>query len=387
MPVAAKVTERMFGSMPDGTPVRLFTLTNASGMEVQAITYGLILVSITVPDRQGPLDDVVIGHDNLEDYLTKSRFFGAVVGRYGNRIAGGHVSIDGNAYQLTLNNGPNHLHGGMKGFDKVVWDAEVTSDSRGPSVVFTHTSPDGHEGYPGTLAARVAYTLTDGNELIVDYSATTDQPTIVNMTQHSYFNLAGDGSGDILGHRLTLHADRYTPVDATQIPTGELAPVEGTPFDFRRETRDWRAHRLRLSAAQDEWRLRPQLRAVTKWRRPRARGANRRACDRPDDGGGDDRARACSSTRATSSTGRCPAKAATSTARAAGSASRRSIFPIHPTSHTFRRPCFALARSTSRRRCSSSACRRSSSGTLGASGLSASDFTVLDRTGDKLRAP
>jgi aldose 1-epimerase len=236
VPVAASVTERMFGSMPDGTRVRLFTLTNAHGIEVQAITYGLILVSISVPDRQGHLGDVVIGHDNLEDYFTKSRFFGAVVGRYGNRIAGGQVSIDGTAYQLTLNNGPNHLHGGMKGFDKVVWDAEVTSDSRGPSVVFTHTSPDGHEGYPGTLVARVAYTLTDGNELIVEYSATTDRPTIVNMTQHSYFNLAGVGSGDILGHRLTLHADRYTPVDATQIPTGELAPVEGTPLDFRRET-------------------------------------------------------------------------------------------------------------------------------------------------------
>ena len=161
MPVAAKVTEAAFGSMPDGTPVRLFTLTNAAGMEVQAITYGVILVSIKVPDRQGQLDDIVIGHDNLEGYLTKSRFFGAVVGRYGNRIAGGHVAIDGRTYQLTLNNGPNHLHGGAKGFDKIVWNAEVANDPRGASVVFTHTSPDGHEGYPGTLAARVAYTVTD----------------------------------------------------------------------------------------------------------------------------------------------------------------------------------------------------------------------------------
>ena len=237
MPVAASVTEGMFGSMPDGTPVRLFTLTNAHGMEVQAITYGLILVSIRVPDRHGRFDDVVIGHDNLEDYFTKSRFFGAVVGRYGNRIAGGHVSIDGRTYQLTLNNGPNHLHGGTEGIRQGRLGRrgrELTHADRRSS--FTHTSPDGHEGYPGTLAARVAYTLTDGNELIVEYSATTDQPTIVNMTQHSYFNLAGVGSGDILGHRLTLHADRYTPVDATQIPTGELAPVEGTPLDFRRET-------------------------------------------------------------------------------------------------------------------------------------------------------
>ena len=235
VPVAANVTEAPFGTMPDGTPVRLFTLTNAAGMEVRATTYGVILVSIRVPDRQGKLDDIVIGHDNLEGYLTKSRYFGAVVGRYGNRIAGGHVEIDGRTYHLTLNNGPNHLHGGVKGFDKTVWNAEIANDSRGPSVVFTHTSPDGHEGYPGTLAARVAYTVTDQNELIVEYSATTDQPTVVNVTQHSYFNLSGVGSGDVLGHRLTLHADSYTPVDANQIPTGEIASVEGTPLDFRRE--------------------------------------------------------------------------------------------------------------------------------------------------------
>ena len=256
MPVAGSVTETAFGSLPDGTPVRLFTLTNASGMEVQAITYGIIVTSIRVPDRHGRLDDVVIGHDNLEGYLTKSRYFGAVVGRYGNRIAGGRVSIDGHEYRLTLNNGPNHLHGGPKGFDKTVWDAEIRNDPRGPSVAFTHTSPDGHEGYPGTLAARVVYTVTDRNELIIEYSATTDKPTIVNFTQHSYFNLAGDGSGDILGHRLTLHADRYTPVDANQIPTGELAPVEGTPFDFQRETAigdriDADHPQLKLSAGYD----------------------------------------------------------------------------------------------------------------------------------------
>lgn len=236
MAAAVKVTESAFGSMPDGTPVRLFTLVNAKGMEVQAINYGVIIPSITVPDRNGRFDDVVIGHDNLEGYLTKSRFFGAVAGRYANRIAGGHLVIDGHEYSLTLNNGPNHLHGGAKGFDKVVWSAEVRSDPRGPSVAFTHTTPDGHEGYPGTLAASVVYTLTDSNELIVEYSATTDRPTIVNMTQHSYFNLAGDGSGDITGHKLTLNAGRYTPVDGNQIPTGELAPVDGTPFDFRRET-------------------------------------------------------------------------------------------------------------------------------------------------------
>ena len=169
MPVAANVTEASFGTMPDGTPVRLFTLTSANGMEVRATTYGVTLVSIRVPDCHGKLDDIVIGHDSLEGYLTMSRYFGAVVGRYGNRIAGGHVGIDGRTYHLTLKNGPNHLHGGVKGFDKTVWNAEISSDPRGPSVVFTHTSPDGHEGYPGTLAARVAYTVTDQNELIVEY--------------------------------------------------------------------------------------------------------------------------------------------------------------------------------------------------------------------------
>ncbi len=256
VPVAANVTEASFGTMPDGTPVRLFALTNAAGMEVRATTYGVILVSVRVPDRHGKLDDIVIGHDNLEGYLTKSRYFGAVVGRYGNRISGGHVEIDGRTYQLTLNNGPNHLHGGVKGFDKTVWNAEIANDSRGPSVVFTHTSPDGHEGYPGTVAARIAYTVTDQNELIIEYSATTDKPTVLNITQHSYFNLSGVGSGDVLGHRLTLHADKYTPVDATQIPTGEIAPVEGTPFDFRRETAigeriDGDSPQLKMSAGYD----------------------------------------------------------------------------------------------------------------------------------------
>jgi aldose 1-epimerase len=223
--------------LPDGTPVRLFTLTNANGMEVRAITYGLIIVSLKVPDRNGRLGDVVVGHETLAGYLTKSRFFGAVVGRYGNRIGNGRFSLEGHSYQLPQNNGSNHLHGGVKGFDKIVWEATITRDPRGPSVVFTHTSPDGNEGYPGTLATRITYTLTEQNELVVDYHATTDKPTIVNLTQHSYFNLAGEGSRDILDHRLTLRADRYTPVDASMIPTGELAPVDGTPFDFRRETR------------------------------------------------------------------------------------------------------------------------------------------------------
>jgi aldose 1-epimerase len=234
--VAPGVKEASFGTMSDGTAVKIFTLTNASGMEVRVLTYGAIVVSIKVPDRSGGLDDVVVGHDALEGYLTRSRFFGALVGRYGNRIGGAQFTLDGRTYALAKNNGPNHLHGGVKGFDKVVWHGAVKEDSRGPAVVFSRTSPDGEEGYPGTLDVSVTYVLTPANALTIEYQAKTDKTTHVNLTNHSYFNLAGDGSGDVLGHLLTLNADRYTPVDAGQIPTGELAPVEGTPLDFRKET-------------------------------------------------------------------------------------------------------------------------------------------------------
>ncbi len=230
------VVEGTFGTMPDGTSVKLFTLTNAAGAEVRTITYGAILVSIKVADRDGRLGDVVIGHDSLDGYLTRSRFFGALVGRYGNRIGGAQFTLDGHTYTLAKNNGANHLHGGVKGFDKVIWQGSVNKDSRGPSVSFTRTSPDGEEGYPGALAARVTYTLTDKNQLILDYHATTAKPTIVNLTNHSYFNLAGEGTGDVLAHRVTIDADSFTPVDAGQIPTGALAPVAGTPFDFTKET-------------------------------------------------------------------------------------------------------------------------------------------------------
>jgi aldose 1-epimerase len=222
--------------MPDGTPITIYTLTNAAGAEVRAITYGAILVSVKVPDRSGTFADVVIGHDSLEGYLNRSRFFGALVGRYGNRIGGAQFTLDGRTYTLAKNNGANHLHGGVKGFDKQVWHGAVTKDARGPSITLTRTSPDGEEGYPGTLVVSVTYTVSEKNELIVDYRATTDKPTHVNLTNHSYFNLAGEGSGDILAHRVTIDADHYTPGDAGQIPTGELAPVAGTPFDFRKET-------------------------------------------------------------------------------------------------------------------------------------------------------
>ena len=230
------MTVAPFGRMPDGKAVEVYTLTNARGMVVRAITYGAIIQAIRVPDRSGRLNDVTLGYDSLPGYLTSSPYFGAVVGRYANRIARGRFTLEGRTYRLATNNGPNHLHGGMKGFDKVVWTA--TSFQRGDTagVRFEHTSPSGDEGYPGDLRVRVSYALTSENELVVEYRATTDRPTPLNLSQHSYFNLAGEGQGDILHEVLTIHADRYTPVDSTLIPTGELAPVAGTPLDFRAPT-------------------------------------------------------------------------------------------------------------------------------------------------------
>jgi aldose 1-epimerase len=232
--VSRTTTKVMF----QGTPVEMVTLKNKNGMEVQAISYGGIITSLKVPDRKGTFADVVLGFDQSNQYFADPPppFFGAIVGRYGNRIANGQFVLDSKTYPLAKNNGPNHLHGGNKGFDKVLWKVETKETPQGSAVIFTRTSPDGEEGYPGNLATRVTYTLTETNQLIVDYHATTDKPTVVNLTQHSYFNLAGEGSGDILGHQLMLNAARYTPVDATLIPTGELAPVAGTPFDFRQPT-------------------------------------------------------------------------------------------------------------------------------------------------------
>lgn len=229
----ASVRTTPFGTTPDGQAVELITLTNGHGVEVRAMSYGGIIVSLKVPDRNGALGDVVLGYDDLDGYLGETPYFGALIGRYGNRIGGSRFSLDGTAYQLEDNDGPNSLHGGVQGFDKHVWNAVAVATDNSASARFTRTSPDGEGGYPGALSVQVTYTLTGDNELVVDYHATTDRATPVNLTQHSYFNLAGDGSGDILGHRLTLNASRYTPVDETLIPTGELAPVEGTPFDFR----------------------------------------------------------------------------------------------------------------------------------------------------------
>ncbi len=232
----ADVTRAHFGVTQQGEAVDVITLTNARGLELRAITYGGIIVSLRTPDRHGNLADVVLGYDDLDGYLGDSPYFGAIVGRYGNRIANGRFALDGEAYQLATNNEPNHLHGGLRGFDKVVWSAELLESDDGVGVIFTHVSADGDEGYPGTLSVQVTYTLTDQNELILDYFATTDKATPINLTQHTYLNLAGNGSGDVLGHQLRINAENFTPVDETLIPTGELASVNGTPFDFTTST-------------------------------------------------------------------------------------------------------------------------------------------------------
>jgi aldose 1-epimerase len=231
--VTREVHRVPFGTTADGKPVELFTLTNARGVEVRLTNYGGIITSLKTPDRSGRFDDIVLGYDSLNGYLHNSPYFGAIVGRYGNRIAKGRFTLDGTTYRLAVNNGPNSLHGGIRGFDKVVWTAEPFRSNGIEGVVLEYTSADGEEGYPGTLRARVTYTLTDDNRLIVDYQATSDKPTPVNLTQHSYWNLAGDGSRDILAHVLTINADSMTPVDTTLIPTGEISTVAGTPFDFR----------------------------------------------------------------------------------------------------------------------------------------------------------
>ena len=228
------VTREAFGNV-SGTPVEVFTLTNARGIEIRAMTYGAIITSIKTPDRKGVMADITLGFDNLQAYLGEHPYFGAVVGRYGNRIGLARFSLNGQTYELAANNGPNHLHGGVRGFDKYVWAAELIAGVTG--VAFTRVSPDGEERYPGTLKVRVSYVLTDANDLEIEYQATTDKATPVNLTQHTYFNLAGQGAGTILDHELTINADRFTPVGDSLIPTGVLAPVEGTPMDFRRPTK------------------------------------------------------------------------------------------------------------------------------------------------------
>ena len=253
-----KIIRKPFGQAPDGTPVELYILSNTGGdrgeirtqgrtavdgrsygpggpaIEAAICTYGGIVVWLKVPDRNGKMGDVVLGYDDLAGYLKESPYFGALIGRYGNRIAKGKFVLDGKQYTLAINNGPNALHGGLKGFDKVVWQASMLNSSAGPSLQLRYTSKDGEEGYPGNLTVTAVYTLTDDNALRLDYTATTDKDTVVNLTQHSYFNLAG--KGNILNHEVMIPADKFTPVDSTLIPNGELQPVAGTPFDFRKPT-------------------------------------------------------------------------------------------------------------------------------------------------------
>ena len=236
MSKSGSLKKTSFGKTPEGRQVDLYTFTNKNGVEVAITNFGGIIVSIKVPDRNGKVADVVLGYDSLDGYVNDKSYFGALVGRYGNRIAHGQFTLDGVTYKLAKNNGENSLHGGTKGFNKAVWDAKEVASKDGPSLQLNYLSKDGEEGYPGNLKVQVVYTLTDANQLRIDYSATTDKKTVLNMTNHSYFNLAGQGTGDILGHELMIQADRFTPVDAGLIPAGELRSVEGTPFDFRKKT-------------------------------------------------------------------------------------------------------------------------------------------------------
>ncbi len=230
--------EEPFGAIPaekgkkGPTRITAYTLTNRNGMKVKCMTYGAIITEIHVPDKEGKLADVALGFSNLEGYLKGHPFFGSNAGRSANRIAKGKFTLDGKEYTLATNNGPNHLHGGNKGFDKKVWQAEPFLAVTGPGVKFTGTSPDTEEGYPGSLSVTISYTLTDSNEIVIDYRATTDKPTLCNLAHHSYFNLAGHNSGDVLGHEVQIFAKNYTPADDTLIPTGKIEPVAGTPFDF-----------------------------------------------------------------------------------------------------------------------------------------------------------
>jgi aldose 1-epimerase len=227
------ITKASFGKTKDGQSVDLYTLRNTKGMETKITNYGGIVVTLTAPDRDHKFADVALGYNDLESYMNPPfPYFGAIIGRYGNRIAKGRFTLNDHEYKLAVNNGENHLHGGLKGFDKVVWTAKQKTTSDGPALVLSYLSKDGEEGYPGNLRVTVTYTLTNNNELKIDYSATTDKDTVTNLTHHSYFNLAGEGNGDILNHMVVLKASRFVPTDAGSIPTGELKNVAGTPFDF-----------------------------------------------------------------------------------------------------------------------------------------------------------
>ena len=234
---SSSITKAAFGTTSNGQPVEIYTLRNSRGAEARIMTYGGIVQSLSLPDKRGGLVDVVLGYDHLQGYLDKNPYFGALIGRYANRIRGGQFTLEGQTYTLATNNGPNSLHGGRVGFDKVVWQvvaAEVRP--RGPELELSYLSKDGEEGFPGNLKVKARYVLTENNELQLSFTVTTDKPTVVNLSHHSYFNLAGQGNGDILDHTLYINSDQITPVDSTQIPTGEFADVTCTPFDFRTPT-------------------------------------------------------------------------------------------------------------------------------------------------------
>ena len=228
-----RIERKAWGTSPEGQAVELFTLSREGAPTVAVTSRGAYIVSILAPDREGKTVDVVLGYADSEGYVGDTGYLGAVVGRYANRIARGAFTLDGESYTLARNNGPNHLHGGPEGFHRKVWSVRVVPGAQGDALELTCVSPDGEEGYPGTLTATVVYSLTADGGLRLDYSATTDAPTVLNLTNHAYFNLAGEGSGDVLGHEMQIEADAFTPVDETLIPTGELRPVEGTPLDFR----------------------------------------------------------------------------------------------------------------------------------------------------------
>lgn len=231
-----QISQTSYGTTEDGTAVDLFTLVNDNGIEMKVTNYGGIITELKVPDKNGEMGDVVLGYDNLDDYIESNPYFGALVGRYGNRIAKGKFTLDGQEYSLVQNNGVNHLHGGTVGFDKVVWKADTAKTSEGPQLKLTYTSADMEEGYPGKLDVEVTYTLTNDDAVRIDYKATTDKKTIVNLTNHSYFNLSNNPDSLILDHELMLNADQYLPIDETFIPTGEPESVEGTPMDFTEST-------------------------------------------------------------------------------------------------------------------------------------------------------
>ncbi len=256
--IAAEARRVQFGQLADGTGIEAVELSNAGSVSARIITLGAALQSLNVPDRHGKSGDVVLGYATPAEYLAKPQYFGATVGRYANRIAGGRFTLDGKDYILDTNDGPNHLHGGLRGLDKVVWKIESVSSGSPARAVLAHTSPDGDGGYPGVLKITATYVLDDKNELSIEYRATTDKPTIVNITNHSFFNLAGaSGGADVMNQRLTLFADAYTPVDKTLIPTGERRAVQGTPFDFRqpeaigRRIRDGRDEQIRFGRGYD----------------------------------------------------------------------------------------------------------------------------------------